>query len=69
MDKEVLSSSQDSNIRDLLVLSNPSNKKSTKIKQISRILDHPKNLDEILGMVKHTNSLLDIRALLVGRIG
>ena len=38
MDKEVLSSSQDSDIRDLLVLSDPSNEKSTKIKQRIRIL-------------------------------
>ena len=29
----------------------------------------PKNLDEILGMVKHANSLLNLCALLVGRIG
>ena len=29
----------------------------------------PKNLDEILGMVKHMNSLLNIRALFVGWIG
>ena len=29
----------------------------------------PKNLDEILGMVKHANSLLNLRALLVGKIG
>ena len=28
----------------------------------------PKNLDEILGMVKHANSLLDLRALFVGCI-
>ena len=29
----------------------------------------PKNLDKILDMVKHVNSLLDLRDLLVGRIG
>ena len=48
MDKEVLSSSQDGDIRDLSVLSDPSNKKSTKIKQRIRMLDHPKNLIEVL---------------------
>ena len=48
MDKEVLSSSQDGNIRDLSVLSDPSNEKITKIKQRIRMLDHPKNLIEVL---------------------
>ena len=48
MDKEMLSSSQDGNIRELLVLSDPSNKKSTKIKQWIIILEHPKNLIEVL---------------------
>ena len=49
MDKEVLSSSQDGDICDLSVLSDPSNKQSTKIKQRVRMLDHPKNLIEVLG--------------------
>ena len=48
MDKEVLSSSQDGTIRELLVLSDPSNEQSTNIKQKIRILDHPKNLIEVL---------------------
>ena len=48
MDKEVLSSSQDGEIRELLVLSDPSNDKSTKIKQRIKILAHPKNLMEVL---------------------
>ena len=48
MDKEVLSSSQDGDIRDLSVLSDPSNKQSTKIKQIIHMLDHLKNLIEVL---------------------
>ena len=48
MDKEMLSSSQDGNIRELSVLSDPSNEKSTKIKQRIRILEHPKNLIEVL---------------------
>ena len=48
MDKEVLSSSQDGEIRELSVLSDPSNEKSTKIKQRIRILAHPKNLMEVL---------------------
>ena len=48
MDKEGLLSSQGSDIRDLLVLFDPSNKKSTKIKQRIHMLDHPKNLIEVL---------------------
>ena len=48
MDKEVLLSSQDGEIRELSVLSNPSNDKSTKIKQRIKILAHPKNLMEVL---------------------
>ena len=48
MNKEVLSSSQDGAIRELSVLSDPSNKQSTKIKQKIRILDHPKNLIKVL---------------------
>ena len=48
MDKEVLSSSQDGDIRDLSVLFDPSNEQSTKIKQRIRMLDHPKNLIEVL---------------------
>ena len=48
MDKEMLSSSQDGNIRELSFLSDPSNEKSTKIKQRIRILEHPKNLIEVL---------------------
>ena len=48
MDKEVLSSSQDGDIRDLSVLSDPSNEKRTKIKQRICMLDYPKNLIEVL---------------------
>ena len=48
MDKEVLSSSQDGKIRELSVLSDPSNDKSTKIKQRIKIVAHPKNLMEVL---------------------
>ena len=48
MDKEVLSSSQDGEIRELLVLSDTSNEKSTKNKQRIKILAHPKNLMEVL---------------------
>ena len=47
-DKEVLLSSQDGAIRELSVLANPSNGHSTKIKRKIRILDHPKNLIEVL---------------------
>ena len=48
MDKEVLSSSQDGAICELSVLANPSNKHSTKIKRKIYILDHPKNLIEVI---------------------
>ena len=48
MDKEVLSSSQDGDICDLSVLSDPANEKSTKIKQRICMLDHPKNIIEVL---------------------
>ena len=48
MGKEMLSSSQDGEIRELSVLSNPSNENSTKIKQRIKILAHPKNLMEVL---------------------
>ena len=48
VDKEVLLSSQDGEIRELSVLSDPSNKNSIKIKQRIRMLDHPKNLIEVL---------------------
>ena len=48
MEKEVQLSSQDGAIRELLVLSDPSNKHSTKIKRKIRILDQPKNLIEVL---------------------
>ena len=49
MDKEVQSSTQDGAIRELSVLADPTNKQSTKIKRKIRILDHPKNLIEVLG--------------------
>ena len=48
MDKEMLSSSQDGDIRELSVLSDPSNENRTKIKQKIRILAHPNNLIEVL---------------------
>ena len=48
MEKEVQSSAQDGAICELLVLANPSNEHSTKIKRKIRILDHPKNLIEVL---------------------
>ena len=44
----MLSSSQDGTICKLSVLADPSNEQSTKIKQKIRILDHPKNLIEVL---------------------
>ena len=42
------SSTQDGAIRELLVLADPSNEHSTKIKRKIRILDHPKNIIEVL---------------------
>ena len=48
MEKEVQSSLQDGAIRELSVLADPSNENLTCIKQKIRILDHPKNLIEVL---------------------
>ena len=48
MDKEVQSSTQDGAIRELSVLADLTNEQFTKIKQKIRILDHSKNLIEIL---------------------
>ena len=48
MEKEVQSSTQDGAIRELSVLADPTNEQSTNIKQKIRILDHPKNLIEVL---------------------
>ena len=42
------SSTQDGAIRELSVLADLTNKQSTKIKRKIRILDHPKNLIEVL---------------------
>ena len=48
MEKEVKSSTQDGAIRKLSVLADPKKEHSTKIKWKIRILDHPKNLIEVL---------------------
>ena len=48
MEKEVQSSTQDGAIRELSVLADPSSEQLTKIKRKIRILDHPKNLIEVL---------------------
>ena len=48
MEKEVQSSLEDGAMRELSVLADPENKDSTNIKQRIRILDHPKNLIEVL---------------------
>ena len=48
MGKEVQLSTQDGAICELLVLVDPTNEQSTKIKQKIRILDHPKNLIKVL---------------------
>ena len=42
------SSTKDGAIRELSVLTDPANEQSTKIKRKIRILDHPKNLIEVL---------------------
>ena len=48
MEKEVQSYLEDGAIRELPVLADPSNEYSTLIKQKIRILDHPKNLIEVI---------------------
>ena len=48
MEKEVQSSTQDGFIRELSVLADPTNQHFNKIKQKMRILDHSKNLIEVL---------------------
>ena len=48
MEKGVQSSAQDGAIRELSVLADPTNEQSTKIKRKICILDHPKNLIEVL---------------------
>ena len=48
MEKEMQSSLQEGAIRELSVLSGPSNEYSTNIKWKICILDHPKNLMEVL---------------------
>ena len=48
MEKEVQSSTQDGASCELLVLTDPTNEQSTKIKRKIHILDHPKNLIEVL---------------------
>ena len=48
MEKEVQSSLEDRAIHELSVIADPANEDSTKIKQKIHILDHPKNLIEVL---------------------
>ena len=48
MEKEVQSSTQDGAIHELSVLADPSNEQSNKIKLKICILDHPKNIIEVL---------------------
>ena len=48
MEKEVQSSTQDDAICELSVLADPTNEQFTKINRNILILDHPKNLIEIL---------------------
>ena len=48
MEKEVQSSTQDGAIREVTVLADLTNKQFTNIKRKIRILDHPKNLIEVL---------------------
>ena len=48
MEKEVKLSLDDEVMHELSVLADPANKDSTKIKQNIRILDHPKNLINVI---------------------
>ena len=48
MVKELPSSIEDSDIRELSVITDPANEDSTCIKRKTHILDHPKNLIEVL---------------------
>ena len=48
MVKEVSLSLEDGDIRELSVLTDLTNEDSTRIKEKIRILDHPKNLIEVL---------------------
>ena len=48
MVKEVSLSLEDGDIRELSVLTDPTNEDSTRIKRKIRILNHPKNLIEVL---------------------
>ena len=48
MVKELISSLEDSDMRKLPVRTDPTNDDSTNIKRKTRILDHPKNLIEVL---------------------
>ena len=48
MVNEVSLSLEDGDIRELSVLIDPTNEDSTRIKRKIRILDHPKNLIEVL---------------------
>ena len=62
MEKEVQSSTQDGAIRELSVLADPTNEQSTNIKPKIRILDHPKNLIEVL------RARLEIKQGLAGNV-
>ena len=46
--KELPLSLDDSDMRKLSVRTDPTNEDSTRVKQKNRILDHPKNLLEVL---------------------
>ena len=48
MEKEVQFFPEDGAMRELSLLADPKNEDSTKIKRKIRILDHPKNLIEVL---------------------
>ena len=48
MEKEAQSSLEDEAICELSVLADPANEDSTRIKRKIRILDHPKNLTEVV---------------------
>ena len=62
MVKELPLSIEDGDMRELSVRTDPTNEDSTPIKQKTRILDHPKNLLEVL------RAMLDIALGLTGNI-
>ena len=66
MEKEVQSSSQYGAIREMLLLADPRNEHSTKIKRKIRILDHPKNLIKVLRAILSIEKGIVINTITTG---